>query len=139
MKKTLNYKSILVIIIVLLILCVGILGNYKKMSDIYYTDKIVVTQYEEGTDIILKKIVITEKEEIENIKKYIEEIRPLKDNEMVNLFIPREIVIKYNDNIEVNFNSIRKSYCYLNNKLEKTVKMSHIPLELVDYICEKLK
>lgn len=141
MKKI--YIFLIGIVIFVLILSVVLIKNNSSKNKTnnlnQYYNNISITQYKAGTQIKLKTINIDNDNDIKELSKFVEQLKPLTDNEMVDLALLQEIKIQYNDDIIIGIQLGEKSYCdYINTK-EKISSLSKIPEGLYEWIEEKIQ
>ena len=131
MKKK-NLFFILSVIFILVIIGLVLINNSLNKSTI------TITQYKAGTSFKLKNINIKDESDIKELSKYVEELKPLSSTEQVALMLPREIVIKYNDDIIIGIQLGEKGYCHYINKKENISELSRMPEGLYEWVVEKL-
>jgi Cft2 family RNA processing exonuclease len=134
MKK----KNIIIISIVAIILIIStllILNPFKSNSP----HKVTITQYKIGKNEVIKTITIDKESDIEELEKYIKDLKPLEPHEYVDLALAQQIVIQYDDNIEIGIQLEMKGYCYYINKDENISSLSHMPKGLYNWIKDKIK
>ena len=89
------------IVVLLIVFCVVFLtGCSKKEKEEKKADNTIkIILYKTGTEEIIREINIVNTEAINKLNEYLASIEPLKEEEMVNLVLPQEISIIYNDNV----------------------------------------
>ena len=135
---------LIVIVILVLILGVGILlknnsSKNKTNSLNQSSNNISIIQYKAGTPFELKNINIENDNDIKELSKYVEKLKPLTSSEMVDLALLKEIEIKYNDYITIGIQLEEKSYCYYTNTKENISSLSKIPKGLYEWVEKKLQ
>jgi hypothetical protein len=138
MKK----KKVFIILIVILILIISgvILKNSSSTNKMNSSNNnISIIKYKAGTSFKLKKININNDEDIKELSKYVEELKPLSATEMVDLAIMKEIDIQYNDYITISIQLDEESYCYYTNTEENISSLSKMPQGLYKWVKEKIK
>lgn len=134
MKK----KNIIIISIVAIILIIStllILNPFKSNSP----HKVTITQYKIGTDKVIKTITIDKESDIEELEKYIKNLKPLEPYEYVDLALAQEIDIQYDDNITIGIQLAINSHCYYIDKDKNISSLSHMPKGLYNWIKDKIK
>ncbi len=131
-------NSFLIIVPILLVIVVGIILVFTRDYN-SNLNTITLIQYKPGEDEIIKKVDITNKDKINEISKYVDNLKPLTEDEMVNLMLYREIVIEYDHNITVGINIGQENYCDYINKAEGINSLSKLPKELYDLVINELK
>ena len=117
------------IVVLLIVFCVVFLtGCSKKEKEEKKADKTIkIILYKTGTEEIIREINIVNTEAINKLNEYLASIEPLKEEEMVNLVLPQEISIIYNDNVSVGMQKGEEEYCYYINKEKGISSLSRIP------------
>ncbi|MBR3280686.1 MAG: hypothetical protein IKI57_02405 [Clostridia bacterium] len=97
------------------------IADYSKLNP-------VIIQYKVGTYDEIKTVNIDLEEDKIKLSEYVKKLKPLSKEEMVNLALPNEIVIKYDDNLNVYLTLDPYDYCSFDN-LKKDIhyKLSKIP------------
>ncbi len=134
MKK----KNVIIISIITILLVVSILLllNPSKNNP---SHKVTITQYKLGTDKVIKTITIDKERDIEELEKYIKDLKPLGQYEHVNLAFVQEIEINYDDSIRISIYLVEKGYCIFSNKKENTSGTSRMPKGLYDWVKNRIK
>ena len=152
-----NKKIIISVIIAVLAIAIvaGILAivNKNKSNEIPETSKelpesITITQYAYTSekpyvisDIVLKEVKIESKEEIEKFAKCVEQLKPLPENEMVDLYMPfkkGEVEIKYGNDLTIRIILKEKHYCTYENTKKGELVLTKIPDGLYELVEETL-
>lgn len=129
-----NKRFILTVIGILVVVGLGVyfVMNYNPLPE-----EVVISKFDIVTHNLIKEIKITDKKEIKQISKYVNQLKTLTDREMVDLGIIREIEIKYED-LTVAIQLGEKTYCSCLGTSEKCSGMSKIPAGFYDYVESKL-
>jgi len=125
-------KKILIALIIVIILIVGYV-----IKELVWKNNLQVTiiQYEVGTLNEIKKVNVDDSNKIES---FINALKPLSEEEMVNLALANEIVVVC-DNIEINIQLGVKHYCYYIDNNNNIKGLSYMPEGLYEWVNEKLK
>lgn len=129
MKK----KGFLILILFLGIILIGS-GCTKKS-----TDKVVINKYQQGQDTLIKTVTIDSEKDIQELSKYVDEIKSLEGNEIVSLALAKEIEVLYNDSITIHIQTGQENYCLYINKDEDIASLAHMPDGLYEWVQDKLK
>ena len=124
-------KRLILVILVLLIICFSGCSINK--------DKIKITKYEKGTIDVIKEKEINSKKDIKEFKKYIENMKVLDSEEMIDLALLNEIKIIYNNNIEIYIDLDSKEYCYYRNTDDKIYSLAHLPNGMINLVNKLLE
>lgn len=126
-------KNIVLILIAALILIISVI-----LLIIFTTNKssINIKQYETGSIFYFKNININNDNVI---KKYVKQLKPLSDSEMVDLMLLKDIEIEYNDDLTIIIQLEEKNYCYYINKKENISSLSKMPKGLYEWVKEKIQ
>ena len=141
MKK----KNIFLIVIVVLVLIISdiLLKNYnsknKTNSLSSSSNNISIIQYKTRTPFELKNINIENDNDIKELSKYVEKLKPLPASEMVDLALLKEIEIKYSDYITIGIQLEEKDYCYYTNTKENISSLSKMPKGLYEWVESKIQ
>jgi len=133
-----NIKKGVIFIIIIAVLVILSIFIIKDITSNYKHYDIVIIHYEPGTLNIIKKIKIESKENIEQIDKYVKELKPLQDSEKVNLMLLDEIVIKYNEFITISMQLGQKEYCNYSDTERNIHYMSKMPTGLYEWVEGKI-
>lgn len=122
------------IIIFILVIVLALFVSYKAMNlnDSNSTIKVVVTEYQAGTDVILKEVEVTEKTDIDNIEKIYNKLK-LSPSKPMNLALVQNIVIKLDEDRVINFMEDYPNICSYQEGKETRAYVS-APAELTDWI-----
>lgn len=102
------------------------------------TNEIVISKYNSFGEEEKNKIRITSKDEINEVSGYVSKLQPLSKEEMVELELLKDVVIKYNDDITISIQLGEEKYCYYNNKAQNISSLARIPEGLYEYVESKL-
>ena len=106
--------------------------DYKVLSPVIY-------QYEPGTYNEITHVDIASEEDKVKLTSYIKQLKQLSKEEMVDLALYNEIVIKYDDNITVYLTLDPFDYCAFDNvKQGLSNRLSKIPDGLRLFVKDKL-
>ena len=106
--------------------------DYSKLNPVIY-------QYEPGTYNEITHVDIASEEDKVKLTGYIKQLKQLSKEEMVDLALYNEIVIKYDDNITVYLTLDPFDYCAFDNQKENIHnKLSRIPDGLRLFVKDKL-
>ena len=126
-------KKALLSIILILLITITLTGCKKELPKV-----VNIIQYEVGGEKVVNKKIITDQEIIKKIGDYINDMKPLSESEMVDLVIPREIVITYND-IAINIAKQEKTHCNYANSTKKIDSLAKLPYGLYELVLDILK
>ena len=70
---------------------------------------------------------------------FISQLQPLKDDEMVDLAIRMDVVIKYKDEITIYISLYETEYCSYTLTNSEYSSLSYIPAGMYEWLSEKLK
>ncbi len=113
-----------------LVIC--FISNYEPL-----VEEVVINRYDFATHNLIKEIKITDKKELKQISKYINQLKTLSDREMVDLGIVREVEIKYGD-LTIAIQLGENVYCSCLGKSEKCLGMAKMPAGMYDFIYSKV-
>lgn len=132
-------RTILLLGIAVLLMIISVVGLYFNRDSIIKTDEAIITEYKIGSDTKIKELVVDSTKDITTLTKYISKIKPLKEKEMVNLALAKEVEIQFNESISVYIQLSEKNYCYYTNKDKDISSLAKMPDGFYDWIVNKLK
>ena len=117
-----------------LVIVLAIFVAYKIMglNDFDSTAKVIVIEYQAGTDIILKEVEVNEKNYIKDIEKIYNKVKKSSFKPM-NLALLQNIVIKLDNDRIIHFMEHYPNICSYQEGKETRAYVS-APGELVDWI-----
>lgn len=143
---------IIIVVIVFLVLLGALLFNSMKKSAVTQSGEFVtetenpivyvsknpdvyakITRYSPGTSTIIQEITIDDEENLDRLKGFVSQIKPLEPEEMVDLALPREIFVEYGDSISINICDGEETYCNYTNKSESIESMAKLPEGMYDW------
>lgn len=127
------------LIIIALSIAVIFIGFVMREIVLNRDIEVTITQYEFGTTDEIKKISVDSLKDRTKINSFVDKLNPLSDNEMVNLVLGNEIVIKYGNNIEIGIQLGQVHYCYYTNYKKNITSLSYMPEGLYDWVVEQIK
>jgi len=127
------------IIVFTLVIVLAIFVVYKIMNlnDFDSTEKVIVLEYQAGTDIILKEIEVNEKSDIKDIEKIYKKVKKSSSNPM-NLALLQNIVIKLDNDRSIHFMEDYPDICSYQEGKETRAYVS-APAELIEWINKVLE
>lgn len=132
-----NKIRILITLIIIVIICFILIFLLLTMNNsIDHPHNVTITQYEQGKDIQLKKIDIDSNDDINELSKYVKELKPVNG---IALILAQEIEIKYNSFISINIQLGQKSHCYYRDKGKNISSLAVMPDGLYKWVEQKIK
>lgn len=125
-------KVILAIVLVLILVGIVVWMLAKPGA------KVEITQYEAGTTDIIRKFSVESQDDIKKVESFIKNIKLLEDHEQVNLALPIEIEITYEE-AKLSLSLDNQYYCYYDNPKDDIKDLVKMPDGLYDWVQEKLK
>lgn len=108
-------KGLIITIIIAVLVLVGVLfivkNNTQNIKSGELPNSVTIKQYEVGTNNVVMKRTIESKKDLREFSRIVEGMKPLSDNEMVDLAILYEYEVSYDDVI-IRYNPSEKNYCY---------------------------
>lgn len=129
-------KGIIGAIVIVIAVFIGVLICNKSYNNITECYNVNIKQYEFGTDNLIKDVQIDQNVDLENLKNFINQIKPLSKNELVDKIIANCYNIEFNDSYMVGFDDSK--YCLFINSNDGASYMSYMPKGLYEWTMEKL-
>ena len=134
MKKKIIVIS--TIFIVFIVLCVFLFLN--TFSSISRPRNVAITYYVVGDNTQLESVQIDSKEDMKMLFQYVKNIKPLSENEIVELALSTNIDIRYNDFISIGVQVEEKEYCYYTNTKTNESFLAKMPFGFYDWVMSKV-
>lgn len=133
-------KKKLILCFIIILILFSALGGYLIIDNIFndYPEEVTIDKYDDGGFEIVGTFTIDSKNEIKKITRFVNKLKPLEDEEMVNLAIIRQIEIHYSDSITVGIQLGEKDYCFYTNENENISSLSHMPTGLYEWVERKV-
>ena len=120
-----------IILIIILLLTSGCMFNSNS--------QITIKKYKITTGELIKEVKVTKLMDKTKLEDYIDEIKVLGTDEIVDLALVKDIEIIYNENVRVYVNSQDMMFCYFEDELNGISSLAYLPEGFLNWINEKLK
>lgn len=97
-------------------------------------ENISITRINNSTNEAIQTYNITKKEDVDLLLKAKKNIHILEENEKVNLSIPIDVIIRYEDDNIIKIGLTEKQYCMYGNEKENTEQMASMPEGLFEFV-----
>ena len=128
-------KIIIMSVVVVLLLCLFVPSLIDYFSYDNLPDKVIIYDYNLGSEKEVKEIIVTDEDEIKSLSRY---VRKLESSNKVDIWLAliEDIKIKYNDSITIDIQIEEEGYCYYTNNGES--KLVRMPKGLYEWVIKNL-
>ena len=129
------------IIIGIVLLCSIVVATIYLITNYYPSKKatVMIENNISNLDVNLKTKYISAEEDIRKIDEFVNELKPLSDDEMINIVVTEDIVIKYKDKVTIILLEGRKGICAYTLANSEQTHLSYMPEGMYEWVIEKLK